>query len=245
MKVIGAGLPRTGTLTQKMALELLGVGPCYHMVNVLADLEQADLWARALDGEDVWDDVFDGFNATVDWPGGYFFAQLAERYPEAKVVLSVRDPRRWAESMHETVWAVRHGESLTRLLSDARGHVDPEWAAFLGMIDDLLWRGKGTFAGSDHSLRALIDTAEAHRANVCATVPAERLLVWDVREGWGPLCDFLELPVPDVELPHINDRREFLGRIADGSIAALQQWRLAEMQAAGEELPSAEPSAEH
>lgn len=243
MKVIGAGLPRTGTLTQKMALEMLGLGPCYHMVNVLADLDEADLWARALEGEQIWDEVFDGFQSTVDWPGGYFYEALAERYPEAKVVLSVRDKRRWAESMHETVWAVRNGDSLTRLLSDARAHIDPEWAAFLGMIDSLLWRGEGTFALAPESMEALIETAEAHEQKVRAAIPPERLLVWDVREGWEPLCSFLELPVPEVELPHINDRAEFLGRIADGTIAALQQWRAAATAADGE-VESPEPSAE-
>ncbi len=243
MKVIGAGLPRTGTLTQKMALEMLGLGPCYHMVNVLSDLEQAQLWARALDGEPVWDEVFDGFQSTVDWPGGYFTLALAERYPEAKVVLSVRDKQRWAESMHETVWAVRNGDSLTRALSDARAHIDPQWKAFLGMIDSLLWRGQGTFAQEPESMDALIDAAEAHEDAVRAAIPADRLLVWDVREGWEPLCAFLELPVPEVELPHINDRVEFLGRIADGTIEALQQWRDAAVETAGD-LESPEPSAE-
>ena len=93
MKLIGAGLPRTGTLTQKLALEQLGFGPCYHWVNVIADLDQVQLWDRALDGEAVWDEVFAGFDSTVDWPGGYFYRELADVYPEAKVLLSVRDPR--------------------------------------------------------------------------------------------------------------------------------------------------------
>jgi len=238
MKVIGAGLPRTGTLTQKLALEMLGLGPCYHMVNVLGDLEQASLWSRALAGEEVWDETFDGFQATVDWPGGYFFERLAARYPEAKVVLSVRDERRWAESMLETVWAVRKGGSLTHLLSDARAHVDADWAAFLSMIDGLLWEGAGTFAGASARPQDLIDAAAAHRDRVEMVIEPGRLLVWDVREGWGPLCRFLELPEPDVELPHINDRAEFLGRIADGSIEALQSWRAAQVGGAAAPAPA-------
>ena len=80
MKVIGAGMPRTGTLTQKMALELLGLGPCYHMVDVLADLDQADLWQQTLAGEPQWEQIFDGFQSTVDWPGGYFYEELADFY---------------------------------------------------------------------------------------------------------------------------------------------------------------------
>lgn len=225
MKVIGAGMPRTGTLTQKLALEMLGVGPCYHMVNVLADLDEATLWGRALDGDDVWDEVFDGYQSTVDWPGGYFTERLARHYPEAKVLLSVRDERRWAESMFETVWAVRKGDSLTRLLSDSRARVDPAWSAFLGMIDALLWEGAGTFAAASETPEDLIMAAQLHRERIEAVIEPERLLVWDPREGWGPLCEFLELPEPDVELPHINDRAEFIGRIADGAIETLSTWR--------------------
>ncbi len=225
MKVIGAGMPRTGTLTQKMALEMLGLGPCYHMVNVLADLEQAALWERALDGEPKWEETFNGFQSTVDWPGGYFYRELAEFYPDAKVLLSVRDPRTWEQSMRQTVWAVRHGESLIRLLSSAQAHVNPDWNAFLHMIDGLLWRDAGTFAGSAAETGELIEVMLRHNEEVQRAIPPDRLLVWDVAEGWEPLCEFLELPVPDVPLPHINDRTEFLNRIVDGSMEALLAWR--------------------
>ena len=139
-------MPRTGTLTQKMALEMLGLGPTYHMVDVLADLEQAPLWERALAGEAPWGEIFDGYQSTVDWPGGYFYRDLIDVYPDAKVLLSVRDEESWERSMRETVWAVRNGESLIRLLSSAQAHVNPQWKGFLNMIDGLLWQGKGTFA---------------------------------------------------------------------------------------------------
>ncbi len=221
-------MPRTGTLTQKMALEMLGLGPCYHMVDVLADLDQAALWERALDGEQPWPLLFDGFNSTVDWPGGYFYRELADFYPEAKVLLSVREPEAWERSMRETVWAVRHGESLIRLLSSAQALVNPQWQAFLKMIDRLVWEGKGTFAAGHAEPRQLIDAMDRHVEEVKATVPAERLLVWSVSEGWQPLCEFLELPVPKELFPHINDRTEFLNRIIDGSLQALQEWRARE-----------------
>lgn len=228
MKLIGAGLPRTGTLTQKMALEMLGVGPTYHMVSVLADLDQATLWQRALDGESPWQEIFDGYNSTVDWPGGYFYKELAEAYPEAKVLLSVRDLDAWERSMRQTVWAVRHGESLVRLLSSAQAHVSPSWRGFLSMIDNLLWNGKGTFAQGHETAEELIRAGRRHNEEVQATIPPERLLVWSVTEGWEPLCEFLELPVPDVPLPHINDRTEFLNRVIDGSLEALTAWRAAQ-----------------
>ena len=78
MRLIGAGLPRTGTLTQKLALEQLGVGPCYHWVNLFAEESHVELWHRALDGEPIWEEVFAGQEATVDWPGGYFYRELLE-----------------------------------------------------------------------------------------------------------------------------------------------------------------------
>jgi len=218
-------MPRTGTLTQKMALELLGVGPCYHMVNVLADLDQAGMWSQALAGGEPWPQLFTGFQSTVDWPGGYFYRELAEYYPEAKVVLSVRDPETWEQSVRETVWAVRNGDSPGRLLASARAHIDPEWNAFLQMIDALLWQGTGTFAAGHASAEQLIDGMLSHNEEVRRTIAPERLLVWDVREGWEPLCDFLELPIPDVPLPHINDRVEFLNRIVDGALESLIAWR--------------------
>jgi hypothetical protein len=228
MKLIGAGMPRTGTLTQKTALEMLGVGPCYHMVDVLADLEQASLWERALDGEGPWDEVFDGFHSTVDWPGGYFYRELADYYPDAKVLLSVRDPAAWERSMRQTVWSVRHGESLIRLLSSAQACINPRWAGFLNMIDRLLWEGQGTFAGGNDGPEQMIAAMERHNEEVKRAIPAERLLVWNVAEGWEPLCEFLEVPVPAEPFPHVNDRKEFLNRIIDGSLLALTEWRARE-----------------
>jgi len=221
-------MPRTGTLTQKLALEMLGLGPCYHMVDVLADLDQAKLWQAALDGRAAWPEIFDGYNSTVDWPGGYFYRELIDVYPEAKVLLSVRDPEAWERSMRETVWAVRHGESLVRLLSSAQAHVNPRWRGFLQMIDRLLWQGKGTFAGGHGEPRQLIETMERHTEQVKRDVPAERLLVWSASEGWEPLCEFLELPVPEEPLPHVNDKTEFLNRVIDSSLEALGEWREAQ-----------------
>jgi hypothetical protein len=240
MQIIGAGMPRTGTLTQKMALEMLGVGPCYHMVNVLADLQQAALWERALAGEQPWPEIFDGFEATVDWPGGYFYRELADYYPQAKVLLSVREPQAWEQSMRHTVWAVRHGESLTRLLSSAQAIVSPRWSAFLDMIDHLIWEGAGTFAAGHSEPSALIERMLRHTEEVKEAIAPERLLVWNPIEGWEPLCEFLEVPAPNVPLPHINDRAEFQNRVVDGAIEALSEWRAQQAAGAGQ---AGEPAA--
>jgi Sulfotransferase domain len=225
VRLIGAGLPRTGTLSQKIALEILGLGPCYHMVNVLADLSQAELWLRALEGDATWSEIFDGFESTVDWPGGFFYRELMEVYPEAKVLLSERDPEDWERSMRETVWGVRHGESLLRLLSSAQGEVHPPWAAYLRMVDEMLWTGNGTFASGSAGRGQLAEGMLRHHAEVKRNVPAERLLVWSFTDGWEPLCEFVGAPVPDVPFPRVNDSRQFVDRVIDASILRLSEWR--------------------
>jgi hypothetical protein len=225
MKLIGAGLPRTGTLTQKLAFEQLGLGPCYHWVNVIADLDQVQLWDRALDGEPVWDEVFAGQGSTADWPGGYFYKELADFYPEAKVLLSVRDPESWERSFRETIWTMSYGKSLMPLLAHARAEVDPRFERYLALVDRMFWGPQGTFADGNAEPSQLIEQMLRHHEQVKATIPADRLLVWEVGEGWEPLCEFLDLPVPDEPLPHANDRGEFVERVIGGAIDTLNAWR--------------------
>ncbi len=225
MTVIGAGLPRTATLTQKLALEELGLGPCYHWVNVLADLDQVRLWDRALDGEAPWGEVFAGHRSTVDWPGGYFYRELMGRYPDAKVLLSVRDPDAWERSFRETIWTMCHGESLMPLLSRARAEVDPRWRSYLALVDRMFWGPRGTFAAGHAVPALLIEQMIRHNEEVKRVVPAERLLVWEVADGWGPLCEFLEVDVPEGPLPHANDRDSFVERVVGAALDSLEEWR--------------------
>jgi len=224
MKVIGAGLPRTATLSQKVALEMLGFGPCYHMVDVLADLTLVPPWVAALEGEPRWEQIFAGFQSTVDWPGGFFYRELLDAYPDAKVLLSVRDPQAWERSMRDTVWGVRHGDSLIAHLSGARALVDPQWEGYLAMIDGVLWKDRGVFAGPHHDRDWLIDAMQRHSEEVKRTVPAEKLLVWQVGDGWEPLCRFLEVDVPAAPFPHANDSSAFVDRVVSSSLEALQEW---------------------
>jgi hypothetical protein len=225
MRLIGAGLPRTGTLTQKLALEQLGLGPCYHWVNVIADLDQVGLWDRALDGEAVWDEVFAGHDSTVDWPGGYFYRELIDAYPQAKVLLSVRDAESWERSFRETIWTMSYGSSLMPLLAHARAEVDPRFKRYLALVDRMFWGPQGTFADGNAEPAQLIEQMQRHHEQVKAAVPPERLLVWEVGEGWEPLCEFLDVPVPDGPLPHANDRGEFVQRVIGGAIDTLNAWR--------------------
>jgi len=225
IELIGAGLPRTGTLTQKEALEILGLGPCYHWIDVLADLDaQVPLWEGALDGRVQPAAILDGYRSTVDWPGGYFYKPLLDAYPDAKVLLSVRDPERWEPSFRETIVDMCFGESLIRLLSSARAHVDPRWQRYLGFVNRMFWSEQGTFPHG-HSPQALIDGFVAHNEEVERVVPAERLLVWEVTDGWEPLCEFLGVDVPAQPLPHANDRATFLDRVIGGAVTTLESWR--------------------
>jgi hypothetical protein len=225
IELIGAGLPRTGTLTQKLAFERLGLAPCYHWVNVLADLPtQVPLWDRALDGEAPWDEVFAGQRSSTDWPGGYFYRELMDVYPDAKVLLSVREGESWERSFRETIVEMCFGESVMPLVAHARAQIDPTFERYLALVNRMFWAPGGPFANG-HEPAQLIEQMHAHNEQVKRTVPPERLLVWEVTDGWEPLCEFLGVAVPDEPLPHANDRGTFLGRVIDGALTTLTQWR--------------------
>jgi hypothetical protein len=227
MKLIGAGLPRTGTLSQKIALEMLGFAPCYHMVNVLTDLDETPRWRRVLDGDLAATEIFEGFEATVDWPGSFFYRELIEQYPDAKVLLSVRSGESWARSMRDTIWGVIYGQILIRHLSDARRLVDPPWDDYIGLMSEM-WRRSGLIRDANTSAAEMAVAMERFNLEVQDAVPAERLLVWSPADGWEPICEFLEVPVPEADFPRVNDSAQFGDRIIDGAIEAIQRHRLAE-----------------
>jgi hypothetical protein len=231
MKLIGAGLPRTATLSQKIGLEMLGLDPCYHMVNVLGDLDRAADWRAALSGEKSVEEIFEGFAATVDWPGSFFYEDLIEIYPDAKVLLSVRDSDSWARSMHDTIWGLFYDDVLIRHLSDARACVDEQWRGYLDMMQEM-WQRSGLLDGEDTTLEHMAAAFDRYNDEVRATVPADRLLVWTAADGWEPLCEFLELEVPDTPFPRVNDSQQFGERIVDGALLAIQSHRESEPQEA-------------
>ncbi|MGH9106342.1 MAG: sulfotransferase family protein [Acidimicrobiales bacterium] len=232
MKVIGAGLPRTATLTQKVALEALGFGPCYHMVNVLSDLASASRWLEALEGRSDWDDIFGGFEAGVDWPVAFFHRDLMEAYPDAKVLLSMRDGDSWERSMGDTIWGVFYGDMLIHDLSTAWGRVDPGWAGYIALMKEM-WAKSGLLGSENEGpgTGMMARAMDRYNDEVKRTVPPERLLVWRPADGWEPLCEFLEVPVPATPLPHINDSKQFGERIVDASLAAIERWREQEIAA--------------
>jgi hypothetical protein len=224
MKLIGAGLPRTGTLSQKIALEMLGLAPCYHMVNVLGELEETDRWRQVLNNELSIDEIFADYEATVDWPGSFFTKDLVDVYPDAKVLLSVRSGESWASSMRDTIWGVLYGDMFLRRISDARRAIDSDWDSYMSLMDQM-WNASGLMEDESTTAEYMANAMERYNEEIQRVVPADRLLVWSVAEGWEPLCEFLELPVPDQPFPRVNDSKQFSERIVDGAMLAIQRYR--------------------
>jgi hypothetical protein len=224
VKVIGAGLPRTATTTQLIALEMLGL-PCYHMRDMMGDLSKSvPQWRQALEGNGPWDELFEGKESVVDFPGSYYWRELMDVYPDAKVLLSVRSAESWVESMHNTIAAIWFGDNLMHHLCMAQYHVDPVYASWLDVLRDMWVKEDMMFShGGDRQEMA----KEFDRWNqaVIDTVPAERLLVWHPKDGWEPLCEFLEVDVPEEPVPNVNDTENFQKNLMMApAIAAINGW---------------------
>jgi hypothetical protein len=222
LEVIGAGLGRTGTLSLHAALERLGFAPCEHMTNCFAHPERFALWLEAARrkraGEPIdWRPLFTGYRATVDWPGAYFWRELIAAHSEAKVILTVRDPTRWYDSARATIYTAtqaRNGTPAARVLYRLVGWANPHAGEGFRTVQETVWDGtmRGRFEDRDEAIRIF----EEHNRDVVATVPSQRLLVFDVKEGWEPLCTFLGVPVPASEpFPHVNDAADFSHRQRD------------------------------
>jgi hypothetical protein len=211
-----------------IAFERLGFAPCYHMRDLLGDLEHGlPLWEAVADGDPDWDAIFGDAVSTCDWPSARYYKELIDVYPEAKVVLTVRDGEGWVRSMRETVWAIHWGESVLRYVSEARGVIDPLWHRYTDLMGRINWQqGTGAFAPAEDSFtdQGFVRTMERWNQDVSRTVPAERLLVWDPRDGWEPLCEFLETDVPAEPLPRTNDTNAFKEGVLGGALQVVNEW---------------------
>lgn len=198
LSVIGAGFGRTGTMSLKKALEQLGFWPCHHMEEVFKNPWQLPFWERAAKGKTVdWDEIFQGYGASVDWPSAHYWKELAAFYPNSRVVLSVRPPELWWDSFSATI---------KRLLEIREQIPDHYPRAVIEMADQIV--REQTFGGSLEKDRVL--TAFQNRIDeVKRTIPAERLLIFEVTQGWQPLCEFLNVPVPEEDFPRTNAKLEF------------------------------------
>jgi hypothetical protein len=202
MKAIGVGVGRTGTYSLKLALERLGLGPCHHMEEVLQNPSaQVPLWAAALQGRADWAAIYRGYNSTVDWPTAGFFRELNAAYPSAKFILTHRSAESWVQSFSATIFQLLSGEVAG----------PPQLKPLLEMAGGVIAK-TGFRKGMDAA--ELTRAFAAHIDAVKAAIPADRLLVYQVKEGWAPLCAFLGLPEPAEPFPRSNDRAEFWDKIA-------------------------------
>jgi hypothetical protein len=221
MKIIGAGFGRTGTTSLKAALEALGFGPSYRLDEVFKHPEQVAFWEAARRGERVdWEGFFAGYGLAVDWPAFSFYGELMEAFPEAPVILTVRDPGRWYESVRSTIYGIHKlsaGLAPVRLAFALAGLFAPAVTGIPRLADAILW--DGLFDGRFEDRSYAIEMFHRHNEEVRRRVPPERLLVYDVKEGWAPLCDFLGVEVPDEPFPHLNHTREMRRRLL-GLVAA-------------------------
>jgi hypothetical protein len=198
LKVIGAGLGRTGTLSLKLALEHIGLGPCYHMSEMLSQIRgHLPLWVESAKGKPQWDTIFANYRSTTDYPGCMFWRQLVAKYPDAKVILSTRDADKWFESGAATVFSSEHRKMFEG---------NPQMAEFfeLTVFGDLESR-LGDRA-------KMIDYFNAWNQAVIDEVPADKLLVHRSSDGWEPLCEFLGVAVPTESYPRVNSREEMTRR---------------------------------
>ena len=199
IKVIGAGFGRTGTLPLKFALESLGFDKCYHMMEVMQNPEHVEIWEKVAEGESIdWPKLFKGYQASVDWPSANFWSEQMQAFPEAKVILTRRDPERWYDSVMNTIW---------KSSSAGEHHEDPTRRRHAQMAFNVIW--EPIFGRRMDDRAHVIQCFEAHNQRVIDGVPADNLLIYEPGDGWEPLCDFLQVAVPDTDYPKVNTTEEF------------------------------------
>jgi hypothetical protein len=193
LQIVGAGLGRTGTNSLQLALQQLLKGPCYHMIEVIADPDvRVQQWMDAMDGRPDWETIMNGYVASVDWPAAAFWRELADAYPDAPVLLSTRATTDvWFQSFSDTILQV--------MLRDEPNGDSPMPLRMVNERFTTEWRD------SDACKAAY----EQHNADVRATISADRLIDWQPGDGWEPICAKLGLPVPSEPFPHANTTDDF------------------------------------
>ena len=207
MKVLGAGFGRTGTMSLKIALEKLGIGPCYHMREVVLHPSHIKIWYDISRGEHPnWDRLFSGFNSAVDFPVCLFYEELVNKFPDAKFILTLRDFDTWYKSTANTIYKVP-----TMLPGWFEWVVYPI-RMFIEMQVILIWVGLFKNNFSDRESTELV--YNEHIESIKKTIPADKLLIYRINEGWGPLCEFLNVEKPETPFPKVNDTAEMLRNFA-------------------------------
>ncbi len=210
INVIGAGYGRTGTRSLKLALEELGYGACYHMEELLSNPGGVTHWKNAMNNTRVdWDTLFSGYHSVVDFPGCLYYKELAEYYPDSKVILSMRDAESWYESVSRTIFSFDPGLALKLKMicllpfsATARNLFN---VIILNNASTWAKHFEGRFTDKDYAIHRY----HAHIDEVKSRIPHERLLVHAAQDGWEPICAFLGKEVPSFPYPNANKKEDF------------------------------------
>ncbi|MEM9779663.1 MAG: sulfotransferase family protein [Pseudomonadota bacterium] len=204
LQILGAGMGRTGTDSLRNGLIQLGFDPCHHMFVLREDARHVPPWLAVARGEAApdWDGLLEGFQAQLDWPGAFYWRELSQHFPEAKVILTLRDAQSWYKSLASTI--------LPFIAAKGR-HLPPHRNQIAEISEIILDR---TFEGRVLEPEHAMAVFDAHTQEVIAAIPPERLLVYPVGSGWEPLCQFLDCPVPDTSFPSGNSTKDFQDRVA-------------------------------
>ena len=216
LRIIGAGLPRTGTSSLHAALEILGFGPCHHMTELIKKPERSVQFLQALHGSKVdFYSLMKGYGSAVDTPTNEFYKEIHEAYPKAKIILTVRDSgEKWFESWKTTIripfqdnlfYLTVYPYRFLRLQIRVCRKISDKWTAEFGQIGPQLH--------------------DKYNARVISETNRDDLLVFNVKEGWKPLCKFLGVNVPpDIPFPNVNDTKEFHRRLATARKLGWYAW---------------------
>ena len=205
LRIIGAGFGRTGTLSLKLALEQLGFEKCYHMMEVRNHPDHVNSWRAAARGEPIdWPKLFQSYQAAVDWPSCNFWREQMQAFPDAKVILTLRDSESWYESVMKTIWQVSKDRKV-KAVSEASSL----------MVFELIW--DGIFSGRMTDKDYVIAQYEKHNQMVIEGVPKHKLLVFEAEEGWPTLCEFLGCSIPQTGYPNVNTTKDFITRLASSN----------------------------
>lgn len=210
MKVIGAGFGRTGTRSLKLALEQIGFGKCYHMEELMRNPKDVHHWIKAYNNESPnWQELFADYRSAVDFPTAIYYKELANAFPKAKVILTVRDPESWYESVKRTIFSFEPstGSKLKLLATMPFASKSRNFFKVIQHNNNVIW--KKLFNDNFEDKKAAISVYTSHIEEVKNTIPSSRLLIYNVQQGWEPLCYFLNANIPETEFPNTNKRNQF------------------------------------
>ena len=225
LRVVGTGLSRTGTTTIRKVLEELGFGPCYNSSELFTRPRGIEFWDALEQKQNVdFDEFFTNYKAIIGFPGYIFHQELKEKYPDAKVILSVRDPELWYDDISNTVF--ESGPShVNQAYAEKVREFDPYLADCISRIHALQKRNleddyfEGRFADKDYAVQRYVQWTE----RIIGLYDADELLVYSVFDGWEPICEFLDVPVPENKpFPHLNDPDTFHNRSTSGFLDMLK-----------------------